>query len=263
MTSGRTISYKAIIGRFGVDYPGYVQAASKEIVLETMSSVLKMANRPEILKKKYSFSAIVDGRGPIPYDLHHVISAGVSQENTIEEAMCSKKPLIPMLGMLDTMANQQEGKGTYIGHGASYTYELNNNSIIPNFTEGIVVFAYAAVPTDAQGFPEFPDDEPWILAGIHTIAERVAYIRFVEDPSTERIYDEVKWKAKKARQFATNYSKMPTHDQRQAMANINMHSIPNTRAHNSFFQFLQWPESRRMSGISLTDNYNFSYGGTE
>jgi len=259
MTSGNYISYKHIQGLLDMQYPAYIGKIPKDLLLETIARVLRLGNRPEILKKKYGFMQIANGRGNLPSDVHNISSAGVSFASSLEAAMCDPTPLIPMLHMFDTMAHQQTGNGRFNGHGSSYTYDLNDGQIIPNFQTGIIVIAYEALPLDNEGFPQVPDDQPWIEAAVHSAAEQYSFQEYIRNPSSAGIYDEIKGKAKKARQYATNFAKMPSNDKRQAMANNNLKSIPNTTAHNSFFQHFQWPESRRVSGVTSSDNFTLTY----
>jgi hypothetical protein len=123
--------------------------------------------------------SIVNYRGELPVDLHHVVLARDYESKM--PMLCKSSPYIR-----DT-ENQ-----LYVRE-SQYTYTLNNSYIFTSFETGDVELHYKAFPTNALGMPLVPDDIKFIMATQAYVAERIGFKLWMQDKLAGQKYSKLEF----------------------------------------------------------------------
>lgn len=124
------------------------------------------------------------------------------------------------------------------GCATDLTYTTNDCYIFTNFEEGELIVSYTAFPTDAEGMPLIPDDQAYVQAVKHYIAEKIAQKKFIQGKMGQGVFvhlqKERDWYVGKANSRAH----MPTIDQMETWKNEFVRLIPNLNTHSDGFKSL-------------------------
>jgi hypothetical protein len=118
------------------------------------------------------------------------------------------------------------------------TYTTNDCYIFTNYEEGELVVSYTAFPTDEEGLPLVPDDQAFVQAVKHYIAEKIGQKMFIQGKMAQGIFQHLQkerdWYVGKANSRAH----MPTIDQMETWKNEFVRLIPNINHHSNGFKNL-------------------------
>lgn len=245
MTNGNLVSYQSIVDKFYRDFSGLNFTLTDEQSLEWIAEFMALANSPIVLTSKNAVIEIVDGRGKLPNDLHLIIQTAMAEQGvTKEDLECGKGRLYPLRWATDHFHTRHHSCDADFKCTASQTYQVNNNYIFTSTSKGFVVMAYRAIPTDVDGYPMIPGDQPWLEGATKFLAGKVAAVMWQRgDLNDNKLYHferERDWYFTQA----VNYSKMPSLDQMESFKNDRISMIPRINDHSTFFKNFQMPEQR-------------------
>jgi len=148
--------------------------------------------------------------------------------------------LIPMRYSTDTMHGAFHNGPWDYNTASDYTYKVHSNNIFPNFSEGMVVMAYNAIPIDSEGYPLIPADEKWQNAVKWEIAHKIAFKLFIQDNIKDRVYEKIErdrdWYIQQAGTHTFSLDEMAS------LKNSWVRLIPKPHEENNFYKNMQFPE---------------------
>jgi hypothetical protein len=164
-------------------------------------------------------------------------------EETCVKPVNNSYHLVPMRWNTNSFYKGQHGTNIDFLSTSSVTYTVNDNYIFTNFSEGYVVMAYKAVPTDAEGLPLIPDNESVIDFVMWHLALVLYRPMFYESSISEGVFRDIESNYQLFFEKSKNEGKMPKSlDEWEVYKNIRMRTIPQINDHSSFFRNLQAPQ---------------------
>jgi len=137
-------------------------------------------------------------------------------------------------GILKTDVPTSSG-GTNLSNTVDYTYTINDSWIKTNIETGYLVVAYQAIPTDADGYPQVPDDQSFKDALYWYISMKLMYPKWASGQIRDAVYFEVKRSWNYYCKQAYGNSMMPDADMMESVKNSWLRLVPNINAHKNFY----------------------------
>lgn len=281
-TNGRLVSIERVLQSFYRDFP-LDYALTWEDAIEWIGDLLAQLKAPVGLTTKTKLITISDGRGQLPCDLEGIIQTArampVKQANTNFAVIASQDQgtyfveacgidlvnrelktecsstvnncqftILPMRWATNTFHTVMHVSDWDFYRETSRpenTYTVNHNYIFTSFSEGFVLMAYRAIPTDERGYPMVPADQRWINAMVHELAWKVIRrMRLAGTFTDKEMYREIERDRDWYVAQAVNGSKIPSIDEMESWKNEWLRTIPKVNHHQNFFRNMQAPEER-------------------
>jgi hypothetical protein len=244
MYSGKIVSYKTIMDKQMRDWGFDID---DEQGLEWLAEFMAHTNVGITLENKIAYIHVCDGRSDLPCDLHKLEQvARVDCVETLEEAECGQGTIVPMRWTTDNFHMRYHRDDRDYTTESRETYTVGQNFIFPSFSEGFLALAYAAIPTDEEGYPTIPAEQQWLEAASHELAWKAARKRWIQDALAPQKYAEITKERDWYFAQAVNHSKQWHNvDDAESQKNAHVRTIPKIDDHASFFANMQLPEQRR------------------
>jgi hypothetical protein len=244
MYSGKIVSYKTIMDKQMRDWGFDID---DEQGLEWLAEFMAHTNVGITLENKIAYIHVCDGRSDLPCDLHKLEQvARVDCVETLEEAECGQGTIVPMRWTTDNFHMRYHRDDRDYTTESRETYTVGQNFIFPSFSEGFLALAYAAIPTDEEGYPTIPAEQQWLEAASHELAWKAARKRWIQDALAPQKYAEITKERDWYFAQAVNHSKQWHNvDDAESQKNAHVRTIPKIDDHASFFDNMQLTEQRR------------------
>lgn len=281
-TNGKLVSIERVLQSFYRNFP-LDYALTWEDAIEWIGDLLTQLNAPVALINKTELITITDGKGKLPCDLESIIQTAraeptISGDTQFAVIASQDQGTFLVEGCGVDLVNRELITDCKVGEPScefilypmrwatnsfhqkfhltdwdyrrqsvrlENTYTVNNNYIFTSFSDGYVLMAYRAVPTDERGYPMVPGDQRWINAMVHELAWKV--IRrmrlmgsFTDKDMAREIERDRDWYVAQA----VNGSKIPSIDEMESWKNEWLRTIPKVNHHQNFFRNMQAPEQR-------------------
>ncbi len=116
-----------------------------------------------------------------------------------------------------------------------YTYVITPGWLKTNITEGYLMMAYQAIPTDADGYPMVPDQESFMEALYWYINMKMLYPLWRQGQVRDAVYYDARRSWNFYRKQAYGEAMMPSGDQLESIKNTWLKLMPEINEHATFY----------------------------
>ena len=244
ISNSKYVSIETIINKVYRDM-GATDELNIGDAIEWAGEAMEFIGATVYLKEKVESVFIVDYKAKLPCDLHYIITcAGV--EGTFKQDECpdTSQLYVPMTYSTDTFHHWRCGQSQDYCCDSSLTYQINDDYIFPNFSDGKVLISYKALPVDDRGYPMIPDDVKFKSAVSSHIAWRIGFIRWISGKIPGAVYQKLEQDRDWYLGAAQTRDKMPGLDMAENLKNSWTRLIPKLQNHRSGFKNIGDEENR-------------------
>ena len=244
MFAGKMVSYKAIMDKQIRDW-GF--SIDDESGLEWLAEFMAHTNVSAVMSQQIEYVHVCDSRADLPYDIHKLTQiAKLEGVDNLTEAECGEGVLIPMRWSSDNFHKRYHNDDRDYTTESIHTYTVSENSVFTSFSDGYLAISYDAIPTDDDGYPMIPAEQPWLEGAAHHLAWKKARKLWITDSITQNKYQIIErdrdWYFSQAVNNAKQWHNV---DHAETVKNATVRTIPDLQAHASFFANFGLPEQRK------------------
>jgi hypothetical protein len=125
-----------------------------------------------------------------------------------------------------------------------HSYKVDGGFIYTNFETGFIEITYTAFVTDEHGFPMIPDDQRFIEAVRWSLIEHIDYKQYRTGTLSREIYEDTEQKRAFYIKSAISKASLPSDAEMNAIKDMLLRSIKDTKGPDSYFKYNNLPEQR-------------------
>jgi len=227
--NGKYIDVSYIIERVYRD-TGFDLEIKYDEVIEWVWDVISLVGAPNAYVDKITNGdtgmpdpiTIVDYRGTLPSDLHHIVFA--RDYDTKMPMICKSSSFV------------KDTETVYVKE-SQYSYTVNESYMFTSFETGEVELNYKAFPTNNLGMPLVPDDIKFVMATQAYVAERIGFRLWMQERLSRDRYEKLGQERDWYIGAASTKARIPSIDEMEAIKNRFLRLKINPNFHDASFTY--------------------------